>query len=212
MYLATRRGAIGELERACVLAGAAAIACVQRFSSGEHDAGAFAAWRERPRKVVLRARGGQWPQLLQRRHALAGAADGEAVVALPPRGPSQGDELLGRMQAMTSELAPPPDGDHLAHEHDAPPLTYLLNPSVTMSSGKAMAQVAHAAVMAAERPGLAEWVTGGCGARVRVPAAARFDSLCSGDEPLARVVDAGLTEVAPGTVTVLALATVAGGR
>jgi peptidyl-tRNA hydrolase len=194
-----------------VLAGAAAIACVRRFAAVEHDAAAFAAWHERPRKVVLRARGGQWPQLLHRRHALAGDPDGEAVIALPPRGPSQRDELLGRMQAMTSDLAPPPTGDEVADEDDAP-LTYLLNPSVRMSSGKAMAQVAHAAVMAAERADLAGWLNGGCRARVRVPEPTRFAALCAGHEPLARVVDAGLTEVAPGTVTVLVLATVASER
>ena len=47
----------------------------------------------------------------------------------------------------------------------------------------------------------------GCPARVVVGGAARFRDLCEGDGTglAARVVDGGLTEVAPGTVTVLAL-------
>ncbi len=80
-----------------------------------------------------------------------------------------------------------------------------------MSSGKTLAQIAHAAVMAAERPALAGWVAAGCPALVlRAPPDA-FSTLCAADGLAARVVDAGLTEVAPGTVTVLALGPGAGG-
>jgi peptidyl-tRNA hydrolase len=98
------------------------------------------------------------------------------------------------------ELAPAPQ--------DARPgdgrVTYVLNPRLEMSSGKTLAQVAHAAVMAADA-GLEAWVAAGCPARVVQPAPEAFDRLCAGDGLAARVVDAGLTEVAPGTVTVLAL-------
>jgi peptidyl-tRNA hydrolase len=40
---------------------------------------------------------------------------------------------------------------------------------------------------------------------VALPAPEDFDVMCRSDVLAARVVDAGLTEVAPGTVTVLAL-------
>jgi peptidyl-tRNA hydrolase len=75
-----------------------------------------------------------------------------------------------------------------------------------MSSGKTVAQIAHAAVMAADDLRLARWVAAGCPGRVLAPdadgfAAAEADGAC-----VARVVDAGLTEVPPGTVTVVALA------
>lgn len=198
MYLVVRRGAFSELARAGELAGAAAVRCVR----DERFADAIDAWRPRPGKVVLRARGGQWHDALAEPHSLAGEPDGESVIALPPRHRSERGPLLERMQAMTSELAAPsaehPGGDH-------PGLTYLLNPKIEMSSGKTLAQIAHAAVLAADGGELEDWVAAGCPARVLQPPAAAFDELCRSPDLAAKVEDAGLTEVPPGTVTVLAL-------
>ena len=110
MYLVLRRGAIAELARAGELAGAAAVACLRVFETQPEHAEAIAAWRERPGKVCLRARtSGQWEQVLAEPHTLAGHADGEAVVALPPRRRSQRGPLLERLQAMSSALEPPPE-------------------------------------------------------------------------------------------------------
>ena len=75
-----------------------------------------------------------------------------------------------------------------------------------MSSGKTIAQVAHAAVLAADTGTLEDWVAAGCPAQVLVPPPDAFASVCRRDDLAARVVDAGLTEVAPGTITVLAVA------
>ena len=85
-------------------------------------------------------------------------------------------------------------------------MTYVLNPAAVMSSGKTVAQVAHAAVMAADTGALEGWVAAGCPGTVIAPGAARFAALAAQGACVARVVDAGLTEVPPGTVTVLALA------
>ena len=203
MYLVLRRGAIAELARAGELAGAAAVACLRAFASEPGYADAIAAWRERPGKVCLRARTtAQWEQVLAEPHALAGEVDGEAVIALPPRRRSERGPLLERLQAMSSALEPAPE------EAPAPPgtVTYALNPAAVMSSGKTVAQIAHAAVMAADTGELEEWVAAGCPGRVIAPGAARFAALAARGACVARVVDAGLTEVAPGTVTVLALA------
>ncbi len=60
---------------------------------------------------------------------------------------------------------------------------------------------AHAAVMAAEA--LPAWAAAGAPGRLVAPRG--FAELAARDDLAARVVDAGLTEVAPGTVTVLAL-------
>jgi peptidyl-tRNA hydrolase len=202
MFIVVRRGAVSTIARGGELAGAAAVGCVRTFADDERFAADLAAWRERPGKVTLRARGGQWDQLLaDEAHALAGDADGEAVVALPPRRRSARGPLLERMQAMTSALEPPPE----RIEAEPARLTYLVNPRLDMSSGKTLAQIAHAAVLAAEGGALEDWVAGGCAAQVAAPKQSTFDALCTSDGLAARVVDAGLTEVEPGTVTVLAL-------
>jgi hypothetical protein len=197
MYLVIRRGAFQDLARAGELIGAAAVRCVCDFA----DDPQLEAWRPRPGKVVLRARGGQWDEVLaDERHALAGDPDDEAVIALPPRRRSERGPLLERMQAMTSELAPAPED--AAESPGA--VTYLVNPRLEMSSGKTLAQIAHAAVMAADRPELDPWVAAGCPARVLRPPQTRFDALCASPSLVAQVEDAGLTEIPPGTITVLA--------
>jgi hypothetical protein len=203
MYLVLRRGAISELARAGELAGAAAVACLRAFEGRPEHADAIAAWRERPGKVCLRARtAAQWLQVLAEPHALAGEADGEAVVALPPRRRSRRGPLLERLQAMSSALeSAPQDG-----REQAGTVTYALNPGAAMSSGKTVAQIAHAAVMAADTGELEDWVAAGCPGRVIAPGAARFATLAARGACVARVVDGGLTELPPGTVTVLALA------
>ena len=195
MYLVVRRGAIDSIERGGQLAGAAAVRCVRQFA----DSAATAEWRPRPGKVTLRARGGQWDRVLDEPHA----AGGEGVIALPPRRRSERGELLEQMQAMSSALDPPPEAEDPAPAGGV--VTYVLNPALVMSSGKTLAQIAHAAVMAADSGTLEPWVAAGCPARVAVPGAEAFRALCASPALAARVVDAGLTEVAPGTVTVVAL-------
>jgi Peptidyl-tRNA hydrolase PTH2 len=194
MYLVVRRGAVEDLASAGELAGAAAVACVREPAFAD----AVAAWRPRPGKVCLRARSdGQWRQVLEEPHALAG----DAVAALPPRRRSERGPLLERLQAMSTELGAPP-----ATAQPRPgALTYLLNPEAEMSSGKALAQIAHAAVMAADGGRHEDWVAAGCPAQVIAPSRAAFAAASKRDDLAACVADAGLTEVAPGTVTVLAL-------
>ena len=187
MFLVVRRGAVETLEQAAVLAGAAAVACVRRFE--DEYAEAFAEWRPRPGKVCLRARSpAQWSAVLELPHALAG----DAVAALPPWRRSERGPALERLQAMSTDLGEPPA--------ETPPgePAYALNPRLRMSSGKVCAQVAHAAVM--ERD---DWPADR--ARLYAPEPAAFDALQRRDDLAARVVDAGLTEVPRGTVTVVAL-------
>ena len=204
MFLVLRRGAIAGLARASELAGTAAVGCVQSFADDPQFGERLAEWRPRPGKVCLRARNpAQWEQVLEERHALAGEADGEGVLALPPRRRSERGPLLERLQAMSSALEPAPERADAADERRA--VTYVLNPTCAMSSGKIVAQVAHAAVIAADSGEAEDWVRAGCPGRLIAPPAAAFDTIAQSDVTLGRVVDAGLTEVPPGTVTVLAL-------
>src|SRR5919197_712494 len=186
MYLVLRRGAIETIARAGELAGAAAVACLRAFGDDPERGEAVAQWRERPGKVCLRARTqAQWEQVLAEPGAVvAGEPDGEAVAALAPRRRSQRGDLLERLQAMSTALDPP----------------------ATMSSGKTVAQVAHAAVMAGDGGALEDWVRAGCPGRVLAPGARAFEALAARADCVARVVGAGLTEVPPGTITVIALA------
>lgn len=208
MFLVVRRGAFDDLETGGVLAGAAAVACLRRFSEDPEHAETVAAWRERPGKVTLRARGGQWDDVLRTEPLeLAGDPDGACVLALPPRRRSERSDLLRKLQAMSSELSPAPSVEAVP-EADAERMTYILNPRLEMSSGKTLAQIAHAATLADQEHRLDAWVAAGCPGRVVVPSQAAFDALCAQDDGrlAAKVVDAGLTEVPPNTVTVLALA------
>jgi hypothetical protein len=177
MYIVIRRGAFETIDEGGRLAGLAAVRALAEYDAPEE-------WLERPGKVVLRARSpSQWARVLEEPHAAA--SDG--VVALPPRRRSERGDALTKIQAMSTELeAPPPDVP------DAE-LLYALNPAIEMSSGKTLAQIAHAAVMA---DALGHDVS-----RARVIAPERFDL----PGCVAEVRDAGLTEVPPGTITVRVL-------
>ena len=199
MYIVIRRGAVASIARAGELAGAAAVSCVHAFA----DDPAMREWRPRPGKVTLRARGGQWPRVLEEPHAVAGDPEGESAIALPPRRRSERGQLLEQMQAMTSDLEPAPSDDDPRPADGR--VTYVINPALEMSSGKTIAQIAHAAVMAADSGPLEGWVADGCPGRVVTTSPGRYDDLCRADDLAGKVVDAGLTEVAPGTITVVAL-------
>jgi hypothetical protein len=196
MFLVLQKGSVTDLARGAELAGAAAVQCVRRFSDDERYADAFAVWRERPGKVCLRARSpSQWEAVLAEPHA------GETVIALPPRRRSERGPVLEKLQAMSTELGEAPSDVLVSRGR----VTYVLNPAARMSSGKTLAQVAHAAVIAAASGRVEGWVADGCPALLAAPDAAGFERACADDRCVATVVDAGLTEVPPGTITVVAL-------
>lgn len=155
------------------------------------------------RKVARRARGAHW--------AAVGELPGITVTrgtaqarALLPTLVSETPKTVSRLQVGGTDLAPDAPGPVA----DGEPVL-LLNPHVPMTVGKAAAQVGHATMLLAAEllaqgrtEELARWAAAGFGCAVR-PGGDGWDALCANGSAVA-VRDAGYTEVAPNTVTVLA--------
>lgn len=161
-------------------------------------------WQDaRIRKVVRRARGAEWRR--------AGALDGITVtgggeppaeVRVFPPVPLDGwPKDLARLQVSGTDLDDPEPP--AAADPTAPVL--WLNPDLDMTAGKAMAQAGHGAQLAwwelsdAERK---EWREAGFPLSVRVADRERWEPLTRAGLPVVR--DAGFTEIAPGSCTVVA--------
>jgi peptidyl-tRNA hydrolase len=158
-------------------------------------------WQDaRIRKVVRRARGAEW----RRAEGLPGitVTGKSAEVRVFPPVPLDGwPKDLARLQVSGTDLddpEPPAEADTTA------PVLWL-NPDLGMSAGKAMAQAGHGAQLAwwelsdEER---AAWRDAGFPLSVRAADPARWGELTSSGLPLVR--DAGFTEIAPGSCTVVA--------
>ena len=210
MYLVVRRemtsASFGELAAA---AGQAVVRCARQYASEPRHAADFNAWYGASyRKVALRANERDWAKLLVGYDlALGGPTNGALVAALPPLRKSARDRFLLGLQVYTPAIADLPDRPTPAWH---PVVGLMLNPALVMSAGKALAQLGHGALMAADR-----W-------RAKDPAAEQNwhqrGALCvllpSSPERWAElrapvdsslVIDGGLTELAPGTETVLSL-------
>lgn len=162
---------------------------------------AMRSWQDaRIRKVVRRARGAEW----RRAEALPGitVAGKAAEVRVFPPVPLDGwPKDLARLQVSGTDLddpeAPAPA------DPDVPVL--WLNPELDMSAGKTMAQTGHAAQLAWWELGdeeRAAWRDTGFALAVRTADAGRWSELTASGLPLVR--DAGFTEIAPGSCTVVA--------
>lgn len=169
------------------------------------DDGAWAQavrdWQDaRIRKVVRRARGAEW----RRAEALDGVTvSGKAaeVRVFPPVPLDGWPKDLARLQVSGTELddpEPPADADPCV------PVIWL-NPELDMSAGKAMAQAGHGAQLAwweLSREERSAWRASGFALAVRTAAPERWRELTASGLPLVR--DAGFTEIAPGSCTVVA--------
>jgi peptidyl-tRNA hydrolase len=158
-------------------------------------------WQDaRIRKVVRRARGAEW----RRAEALPGitVTGKTAEVRVFPPVPLDGwPKELARLQVSGTDLddpEPPAEADTTA------PVLWL-SPDLDMSAGKAMAQAGHGAQLAwwelsdEER---AAWRDAGFPLAVRTAAPGHWAELTASGLPLVR--DAGFTEIAAGSCTVVA--------
>ena len=153
-------------------------------------------WRDgRIRKIARRARGARWERTGAVPHAEAAVA-GAVVRAFAPHPRDAAPGELATLQVGGLDLADPAGWTPPVVPASA--LTVRLTPGVAMTTGKAAAQVGHAAQLALEQldPAVvAAWRAGGLAVRVVTGAPA----LPPGER--VEVADGGYTEVAPGTVT-----------
>jgi peptidyl-tRNA hydrolase len=208
MYFVVRKDHPLGLAHAMALAGAGAVRCVDRFAGTARWQPAFDAWQERPRKVALRAGAAEMAELARELEAAAVETDaGVTLLCLPPRRRSESEPLLAALRPYTDgprpdRPPPPPDG---------PAVVYVVRPGVLKTAGKAMAQAGHAALMCVGQLGgrhpaaFAAWRRAGEPGEVREADAGAWERLKALPEAVV-VRDAGLTQVEPGTETVLALA------
>lgn len=157
------------------------------------------AWYSRRiRKVARRARNKAWEDV----QALPGITVG-CVRAFVPCAVSEVPHEVSKLQIRGTDL---PADEHPLPLNDAAP-TILIDSSLEMTAGKAAAQVGHASMLyAAARPEaeVREWVAAGCPLNVREVSAGEFAARLA-DPRAVPVRDAGFTEVAPGSTTVLTL-------
>ncbi|MEU9379012.1 aminoacyl-tRNA hydrolase [Streptomyces sp. NPDC048255] len=158
-------------------------------------------WQDaRIRKVVRRARGAEWRKA-QTLPGITVHGDASEVRVFPPVPLDSWPKELVKLQVSGTELDDPaPAGP----ADPALPVLWL-NPGVEMSAGKAMAQAGHAAQLAwweLTGPERARWRESGFRLAVRTAPAERWAELSGSGLPVVR--DAGFTEIAPGSATVIA--------
>ena len=187
MYLVVRRRSTRPFVELATAAALATRRCAARFRRDERwQAGFDDWWQHSFRKVCLRAEPREWEDVRMLDHERVGD-----VACLPPVRRSARDRVLARMQALSDEAGALP-GLQVA---GAGALTLVVATDLGMSSGKTLAQVGHAALMADLDPQL--------GVRVAGAGAAEWAGLR--DSALAIVRDGGLTEIEPGSETVIVL-------
>jgi peptidyl-tRNA hydrolase len=188
------------------------------------------------RKVTRRARAGHWDAIADLPGITLTAPDngtGSGTgAAAPVTGPgteirvllpglvSELDKRVSRLQVGGTDA--PRDDEPAPRPQDRPlgaALRVWVNPAVTMTLGKTMAQAGHAGMIAAallagtDPIGLRRWAAGGMRTSARLLDRAVFDRMLAvladpaaawQEHGLLAVRDAGFTEIDPGTVTVIA--------
>ncbi|GGZ61161.1 aminoacyl-tRNA hydrolase [Streptomyces subrutilus] len=165
-------------------------------------AAAVRDWQDaRIRKVVRRARGAEW----RKAETLPGVTvhgDTAEVRVFPPVPLDGWPRELAKLQVSGTDLDDP--GPVPAADAAELPVLWL-NPDLDMSAGKAMAQAGHGAQLAwweLTGPERTAWQVSGFRLAVRTAPRERWAQLSGSGLPVVR--DAGFTEIAPGSPTVIA--------
>lgn len=156
----------------------------------------------RIRKIARRARGAHWTAA-QEVWGVTATRGGASARALVPGRVGDVDKRISRLQIGGTEVEGPLSGD------PASGVCLWLNPTLEMTVGKTAAQVGHAAMLVVrllDEAAAKAWRDQRCPLSVRLADEARWASLLA-DDAASRAVavrDAGFTEIAPGSVTVIA--------
>jgi peptidyl-tRNA hydrolase len=189
MYLVVRRRTTRSFAELATAAAIATRRCAHRYREDDRWRDGFDDWwRHSFRKVCLRAEPREWEDVRALDHERVGD-----VVCLPPVRRSARSRVLVRMQALSDEADPLPE------LNDPVPgaLTLVVATDLGMSSGKTLAQIGHAALMADLDPDLdLDLHVVGAGGE-------KWAALAGSAAAIVR--DGGLTEITPGSETVLVL-------
>lgn len=203
LVLRLERTAVPTRTQLCECAAAAVVLLIAdpRSQPGGTWEPSVGRWVDgRIRKIVRRARGAKWEATAELEHVEVDRGGAQVRAFLP--GPMDGvPDTLSKLQLTGTE--PPELGEPAPA--DPAGVTISVTPEVAMSVGKTAAQCGHAAQLAWRTMSAARrqaWADAGFPVRVEHPAAARWAELAA-LAPVS-VIDAGFTEIAPGTVTTLA--------
>ncbi|MFI5690302.1 aminoacyl-tRNA hydrolase [Kribbella sp. NPDC051586] len=186
----------------------AILADERSYGEGEW-AEAMTSWQDdRIRKIVKRARGTEWrraetlPGITVHGRGVGAEETAAAEVRVfPPTGVDVVPAEIANLQVSGTDFV---DAGELPSVEAGVPVLWV-NPELEMSSGKAMAQCGHAAQLswwALSDEARKEWQASDFALAVRTATRARWSELLASDRPV--VQDAGFTEIAPGSHTVIA--------
>lgn len=194
-------------ERTALLTAAAqavALVCLdERAVADGIWAPAMDAWCDaRIRKIARRARATHWAVAQE----VWGVTAGESAQAraLVPGRVGDVDKRISRLQIGGTEVS----GD-VPSDPPASGVCLWLNPALDMTVGKTAAQVGHGSMLAVKLldvDAAFRWYRDGCPLVVRLADEVRWAGLLAADAAGSAVAvrDAGFTEIAPGSVTVIA--------
>ncbi|AKK03868.1 peptidyl-tRNA hydrolase [Corynebacterium epidermidicanis] len=195
---------IDRLELLEVAARAVVKACLDERAAGDTEyAAALQRWYgARIRKIARRARNTAWERVQQVPGVTVSQGNASARACIPS--PVQDtDPLVTKLQIGGTDL----DASPQRPIHPGIALI-AVDAGLRMSVGKAAAQVGHGSMLLAAhstREWVSAWGSAGFPLQVREISSPEFRRLAQRSDAVA-VQDAGYTEVAPGSVTVVALA------
>lgn len=207
MYYVVRSDRRLSFAQSMALGGAGAVACADRFRDSERWSADFAAWHAAAfPKVALRANADRFAALARIDAAPVPTQADPIALCLPPRRKSEREPQLTELAPFTDAKLPVEPTPVAAEAA----LVYIIRPGVIKSMGKAIAQAGHAALAVADEMAvtcqaeLQRWRARGMAGEVRLADEATWDRLKAEVECVV-IRDAGYTQVAAGTETVLGI-------